>query len=126
MTASNNYKHAPVWRKSMDLAIAVNHIVRGFPDNEKEFQGLSCQLLQAAIRIPSRIAESRQCFSYQPEEMLQMARYHLSETEFLLEVSLHLGYLPEIDWLRLADSMRDIRELINCTLIKQKQQHVLH
>jgi len=126
MSANNNYKHAPVWRKSMDLAIAVNHVVRAFPENEKEFQGLSCQLLQAAIRIPSRIAESRQSFSYQPEEMLQMARFHLSETEFLLEVSLHLGYIPEIDWIRLADSMRDIRELINSSLRKQEQRAVLH
>ena len=113
MNTTSNYKDAYIWRKAMDLAIAINSTVRDFPDSEKQQQGLSCQLIQAAIRIPSRVAESFEPMLHNPVEMLQMARFHLSETEFLLDISAQLGFIRQSDQLRLQEVCTELRELIN-------------
>lgn len=116
-----NYKQTPVWKKSMDLAIAVNHSIRKFPDQEKHNQGLCDQLLQAAIRVTSRIAESHEPLTDSPIDMLLRARFHLSETEFLLDVSVHLGYLDPEERNRMEESTTEIRQLIN-SLLKRNER----
>lgn len=106
----------------MDLAIAVNHSIREFPEQERHHQGLCDQLLQAAIRVSSRIAESHEPLTDSPVDMLLRARFHLSETEFLLDVALHLGYLTSQERLRLQESSVEIRTLIN-QLLKRNDRH---
>jgi len=122
----SSYKDAVIWRKSMDLAISVNSVVRDFPEKEKEYQGLSCQLMQAAIRIPSRVAESYEPMLHNPDEMLQMARFHLSETEFLLDISSQLGFIQEANRIRLQECCLEIRDMINKMIRRSGKREVFH
>lgn len=108
-----NYKNLPVWKRSMDLAIAVNQVIQTFPASEKIDQGIGHHLLQAAIRIPARVAESNDPFSFLQSEMLQLARYHLAEAEFLLDIALVMGYLPKTEHERLMSDVLFVRQLIN-------------
>jgi four helix bundle protein len=108
-----NYKHSPVWKKAMDLAISINHSIRTFPEQERHFQGLCDQLLQSAIRVTSRIAESHEPLSDSPVDLLLRARFNLSETEFLLDLSLYLGYIEPEERARMQEISEDIRSLIN-------------
>ncbi|MEX1187944.1 MAG: four helix bundle protein [Bacteroidia bacterium] len=117
-----NFKKSPVWKKAMDLAIAINHSIRNFPPQEKHHQGLCDQLLQASIRVTSRIAESHQPLTDSPVDMLLRARFHLSETEFLLDVAYYLGYIQEDERVRLHIGASDIREMLN-TLLKRNGRH---
>lgn len=97
----------------MDLAITVNHTIRQFPDQEKFYQGLCDQLLQSAIRVTSRVAESHEPLTDSPVDMLLRARFHLSETEFLLDLSLHLGYVEPEERARMQNMCEEVRDLIN-------------
>jgi four helix bundle protein len=124
MNLPTTYKDAFIWRKSMDLAIAINSTVRHFPDSEKQYQGLSCQLIQAAIRIPSRIAESFEPMLHNPCEMLQMARFHLSETEFLLDISAQLGFIQQGSQERLQELCSELRVLINKMIRRAEKSEV--
>jgi len=117
-----NFKKSPVWKKAMDLAIAINHSIRSFPPQEKHHQGLADQLLQASIRVTSRIAESHQPLTDSPADMLLRARFHLSETEFLLDVAYYLGYMHEDERIRLHETTVQIREMLN-QLLKRSGRH---
>jgi four helix bundle protein len=108
-----SYRDSLIWRKSMDLAIAVNHTVRKFPQREREQKGLYSQLLQSSVRVSLRIAESRAPLMDSEKDILLRARFHLSETEFLLDVSYHLGYIAESERGRLVENCQEIRELIH-------------
>ncbi len=108
-----DYRDALIWRKSMDLAIAVNHSVRHFPERERGPKGLYSQLLQASVRISLRIAESSMPLLESERDILLRARYHISETEFLLDVSMHLGYIQKEERIRLNEHCLEVRELVN-------------
>jgi four helix bundle protein len=108
-----NSKQELLWRKAMDLAIAVNHCVRNFPQHEREKKGLYSQLLQTSIRITFRIVESQTPILDSERDILLRARYHLSETEFLLDVSHIHGYIDKSDRLRLNENCQELRSLIN-------------
>jgi four helix bundle protein len=51
----DSYRDLRVWRKGMDLTEPVYELTRGVPSHEK--LGLSSQLRQAAVSMPSNIAE---------------------------------------------------------------------
>lgn len=107
------YRSSQLWRKAMDFAINVNHLLRCFPDHERLHEGLAAQLLQAVIRVPSRIAESYEPFFRTPSELLHQAAFHLTETELLLEFSERLGYLDETAWERVKEQIAEIRASLN-------------
>jgi four helix bundle protein len=108
-----NYKKTFAWKRSIDLAICINQITRSFPSSEKTEKGISYQLLQSALRIPNRIAESHSPGLDMRSDMLMLARYHLSETEFLLEFSMHIGYISKLEHERLQSDVNHVRMLIN-------------
>ncbi len=113
MNPKKPLKSAPIWRKSLDLAIAVNHVIRNFPEQEKQYQGLKNQLMQAAISIPARIAESQFPLSEEQMHAMKNARFNITELDFLLDVSLYLGYLDETERKRLYENCEELRGLIN-------------
>ncbi len=51
----NNYKELKVWQKSVELAIRVYEVTKGFP--HEEMYGLISQMRRSAISVPSNIAE---------------------------------------------------------------------
>lgn len=52
-----SYKDLIVWKKSLDLVVAVYEITEQFP--KQEIYGLTSQMRRAAISIASNIAEGR-------------------------------------------------------------------
>jgi four helix bundle protein len=51
----NNYKELNIWRKSVDLAVKIYQVTKGFPKEEQ--YGLTSQMRRSAVSIPSNIAE---------------------------------------------------------------------
>lgn len=121
MATTLDIKYTRVWRRSMDLAIAVNRVMRAFPEKERNFGGLCTQLLEAVIRIPSRVAESHEPYFRDPVELLQQAHFHLTETQSLLELSGCLGYLSGSEQARLNESCREVKELIEQQIYNKRR-----
>jgi four helix bundle protein len=116
------HKESDVWRKSVDYVIAINHIVRNFPQKEREEKGMYCQLLQAVVRITLRIVESRVPLLESELDLLIRARYHLSETEFLLDVAYHFAYIDIDERMRLNQAGKELRTLINEAIYQAKEK----
>lgn len=55
MKIRHNFKNLKVWQKSVDLAVKVYKITKGFPSEEK--LGMTSQMQRASVSIPSNIAE---------------------------------------------------------------------
>ena len=55
MEKINDYKDLLVWKKAMNLVLAVYNITKLLPKNE--IYGISDQMRRAAVSIPSNIAE---------------------------------------------------------------------
>ena len=69
--------------------------------------------MQAAISIPARIAESQFPLSEEQMHAMKNARFNITELDFLLDVSLYLGYLDETERKRLYENCEELRGLIN-------------
>ena len=54
---SGHYQDLKVWKKSMELTVAVYRLSQRLPD--RELYGLTNQMRRAAVSIPSNIAEGR-------------------------------------------------------------------
>ena len=119
MYSLSSFRESLIWRKSMDLIIAVNHTVRDFPKKERSQKGLHAQLLQSSVRILLRISESRNPLLDSEHDILLRARYHLSETEFLLDVSHFMGYIDYWERQRLHEYCFDVRKHINKSLYRE-------
>ncbi len=85
-----------VWRKAMDLAVAVYGLSRSFPRDESH--RLTAQATRAVASVPANIAEgharsTRREFAY----FLSIAKGSLMETETFLMLAVRLNYLSEDD-----------------------------
>lgn len=96
----------------MDMAIGVNHVMRSFPEKERQTGGICCPLLEAAICVSARIAESHQPFMRNSNELLQQANFHLTATEQLIVLAQMQGYLSYTEWDRMHDICLELRGLI--------------
>ena len=56
-TRIQSFRDLKVWQKSMDLAVAVYALTKGFP--REEAFGLTSQLRRSAVSVPSNIAEGQ-------------------------------------------------------------------
>src|SRR5687768_9089637 len=50
-----NFKQLLIWQRGMDIAMRSFQLIKYFPKEERF--GLSCQITNAAVSIPSNIAE---------------------------------------------------------------------
>ena len=108
------FKNSLTWNRAVDLSISIHRIVCRFPSvAQQRDEMLRARLLNAAVRVSDGIADSYDNLKYTPSEMLRMARYHLSETEFLLDCSMHMGYVEEREYGRLTEEMRALRGMLN-------------
>ena len=122
MEKINDYKDLLVWKKAMNLVLAVYNITKLLPKNE--IYGISDQMRRAAVSIPSNIAEGygRQTpKSY--AQFLTIARgsaYEL-ETQLLLCQRIH-----QISSEKIKDTLTTIFEIkkMLTTLINKLQQQL--
>ena len=86
------HKDLVVWRKAMDLVVAIYQLTKRFP--KSELYGLASQMRRAVVSIPSNIAEGhalKQTQAY--TRHLAIASGSLAELETQLEIANRLGYL---------------------------------
>jgi four helix bundle protein len=85
-----SFQDLQVWQRSMELAIAIYQLTKGFP--REEAFGLTSQLTRSAVSVPSNIAEgfgrlNRREF----RRFLLIARGSNCELQTQLEIAKSLG-----------------------------------
>ena len=107
-----NYNELKVWRKSVDLAIAVYRATADFPGDE--IFGLRLQMRRAAVSIPCNVAEGAGRSSKKDyRRFVLQARGSALELETQIVISERLGFIdpPRHDELKNAAS--EIGKMLN-------------
>ena len=89
--AAQSYRDLEVWKKAMDLVVAVYAVTEELPVQER--YGLAGQMQRAAVSVPANIAEGygrthRGEYTYH----LSVARGGLAELETLLAIAVRLKF----------------------------------
>jgi len=86
------YKKLIVWQKADELAYQVYTVTKDFP--REEIYSITSQLRRASLSVALNIAEGygRQG-KKELKQFINMSLGSLSETEYLIDFSLKLGYL---------------------------------
>lgn len=85
-----SFRDLSVWKKSMQMAVAVYRLTEAFPRDE--VYGLSSQMRRAAVSIPSNIAEGHgRLGSNEYKQFLGIARGSNFELQTQLEIARALG-----------------------------------
>ena len=104
-----NVKHENlrVWAEAMDLSELVYSMSREFP--RREVFGLTAQLRRSAASVPTNIAEG--CGRFHTRDFLQflfIARGSLFELMTLLNLSLRLKYMSQMQYSRLGEASEQV------------------
>lgn len=110
----NTHHNLEVWKYSVEFVSTVYDITKDFP--KEEIYGLSSQLRQSAIAIPSNIAEgSARKGNKEYKQFLYIALGNLAELETQLVIAHDLNYLENIA--QYDSTITEIRSMLY-TLIK--------
>ena len=110
--AAGTYEDLKVWRRAMDLVVDVYRSTGSFP--RQEIYGLTSQMRRASVSIPSNIAEGKG--RYSRKELLQFlfrARGSLLELRTQISIAFELGFLQEVDAVRLRRHSSEVGRLLN-------------
>jgi len=105
------YKDLKVWQKADELAFEIYKITKDFPKNE--MYGLTSQIRRAVLSIPTNIVEG-----YARKGDKELARFvnialgSMTETEYLLNFSMRLGYLNEQEYNRIEALRGEVGRLL--------------
>jgi four helix bundle protein len=90
----DSYRDLIAWQKAMALVTDVYLLTDRFP--RREVYGLSRQIRDASVSVPSNIAEGKGRKTKKDyAQFLYRARGSLLETQTQLEVSRNLGFVPD-------------------------------
>jgi four helix bundle protein len=108
---AQSYTDLIVWKKSMDMVVAVYEITRHFPDSEKF--GLVNQMRRAAVSIPSNIAEG---FARKGDTefvyFLKVAYGSSAELETQLILAERLKFTRAADFDKLTSELIEVRKML--------------
>ncbi len=108
-----NHRDLIVWQKAMSLARAVHVATRSFP--REELFGLTSQLRNAAVSVPSNIAEgAARATTREFVQFLHFARGSLAEIDTQLDLAESAGYIP--DARPLLEQMDEVGKLLNAVI----------
>src|SRR3954453_16924790 len=109
---SESYRDLIVWQKAMTLVTHVYEVTEGFP--RREMYGLTRQVREAAVSVPSNIAEGKGRQTKKDYlQFLYRARGSLHEVETQLEVGRNLGYLEESKFGALFNQAAETGRILN-------------
>lgn len=100
---SRDYRDLGVWQEAIALLAEIHLLVKRLPEDEQPHLG--AQLFQAAVAVPSKIAEGQQCGDRAAFlRLLREAESRLIELDVLLLTAEQLGFLSpaELEALELA------------------------
>ncbi len=103
-TSDKAYKKLLMWQKANELVLFVYRVTKDFPAEEKF--GFTSQLRRAVLSVALNIIEGyARCGTGDLRRFLDIALGSLAETEYLLELSVELGFLTMGDF-KLAEQLR--------------------
>lgn len=122
MTRNKGYHRLKIWKESHELVLMGYKKMANFP--KTELFALSSQLKRALISVPCNIVEGYARLSQKEFlRFLRIAFASLTEVEYLLELSLDLGYLGENEYNEL-DEQRKKTAAYLYNFIKAKRDKV--
>lgn len=119
-----DHQNLPAWQKAIALATKVYAATRALPNDERS--GLGAQMRQAAVAIPSHVAEgAARNNRVEFVQHLQAARSSLAELETQMMIAVHQGYLSadEAGLRDLAEVSRCLNHLISKLVSAQRDAH---
>lgn len=115
------YQDLVVWRKSVDLVVAVYTATDSFP--KSEIYGLTSQIRRCAVSIPSNIAEgSKRGTKKDFKHFLSMALGSVAELETQIILTHRLSLLPELSFISLQEKTTEVSKMLT-TLIRSDKLH---
>ncbi len=110
------HKNLEVWKKSMNLVVAIYQETKKFPSGEKF--GISQQMRRAAVSIPSNIAEgSARKSTNELRQFLYISLGSLAELETQVIISSLLDYCNDQS-LILQKEINQIRKMLQAIISK--------
>jgi four helix bundle protein len=90
-----SHRELGVFRKAMDLAVEVHHLVKLFPESERH--NLSDQSLRSSRSVPANIAEAWRKRRYPAHfaSKISDAQAEAAETQVWLELSWRVNYIDD-------------------------------
>jgi four helix bundle protein len=112
-----DFRDLKVWEKSHNLALLVYKHTQSFP--KQELFGITSQMRRAAVSIPTNIAEGcGRAGNGDFARFLYIAMGSASELEYLLLISLDLGYLDRIDYKELDVAATEVKRMLASLISK--------
>lgn len=109
---SGSYRDLIVWQRAMTLVTEVYRVTDDFP--RREMYGLTRQVREAAVSVPSNIAEGKGRQTKRDYvQFLFRARGSLHETETQLEVGRNLAFLDEKTFVRVFGQANEVGRVLN-------------
>lgn len=106
------YRDLIVWRKSIELVIAIYRLTDLFP--KSEVYGLTSQMRRAAVSIPSNIAEGRRRSSRKDFKNFLLHAYGSgAELETQLTIVKRLPFGDSLDYQKIDVLLDEIMRMLN-------------
>ena len=116
------HKDLEVWKKAMDLAAQVYSLTSRFP--KEELHGLTSQIRQSAVSIPSNIAEDAARHSRKEcTRFLHIPSGSVSELETQLLLAIRMGFISGDS---IISHIEEVRKLLLGLLHSLKKKPLTH
>ncbi|MFC0877558.1 four helix bundle protein [Saccharicrinis sp. FJH2] len=107
----HNFKELKIWQKSKELVVEIYRLTQNFPSSEQF--GIISQIQQAAVSIPSNIAEgsgrnSKKDFI----RFLDIAKSSSFELETQIIIATDLGYINNEVSANIIKTINEIQKMI--------------
>src|SRR5438876_8912720 len=109
---AGSYRDLIAWQKAMALVTEVYRVTENFP--QREMYGLTRQVRDAAVSVPSNIAEGKGRQTKKDYvQFLYRARGSLLETQTQLEVGRNLKFLPQDTFVTISEEAAEVGRVLN-------------
>jgi four helix bundle protein len=123
-----SYRELEVWKKAMDMVVAVYELTDNIPQQEK--YGLISQMQRAAVSIPANIAEGYgRIHRGDYIHHLSIARGSLAELETHVTIAVRLGFVSRETALNIWTMTQEVGKMLYTmirTLQKKSQPQTLN
>ncbi len=112
-----DFRDLRVWEGSHRLTLAIYAFTSKFP--REELYGLTSQIRRCAVSVGANIAEGcGKTGNNEFQRFLQIAAGSASELDYELLLAKDLGYLNNIDYLKIAGELSQVRKMLSSLLRK--------
>lgn len=119
-----DFRKLKVWEQAHSLILDVYRLTKSFPKDE--LYGLSSQMRRCGGSIGANIAEGcGKRGNGEFQRFLQIASGSASELDYHFLLSRDLGYLPEAEYRRVAESLLKLRRMLTSLLTKVEAAHLM-